>query len=78
MAAKATAFDRVYIFPGLILADGIGALLLLMSTTKWMTSPMVTLWIQTHRSGVGISVQVISALLGLILVQSICKCSRFC
>ena len=73
MEGKASAWERFWIVPGLLLCTLVAFALLVAKAVHWASSWEFANFVTTNRSSIGIIVQLTSHLLGLILVSTLCK-----
>lgn len=65
-------YDRFGAIPGLLVTSGIAFTLLSLNVSDWRGSESLLDWTKRNRNVVTVIVQVISHILGLIMVQVVC------
>lgn len=70
---SALRFTELFVIPGLVVVNAIAITLLVLHLKGWTGSTNAAVWIRENRTAVGIIVQLIAHLLGLLLLQKICK-----
>ncbi|KAA6416372.1 MAG: hypothetical protein FRX48_01092 [Lasallia pustulata] len=73
MEGQASTWDKFWMIPGLVFTNLVAFTLFTLTSTHWESSLKVVNFVKTHRSAIGIVVQLISHMLGLILVRALCS-----
>lgn len=73
--AGASWSDKFLVIPGLILGNALALSLLLLHRFRWASSTRSAIWITQNGTAVGIIVQLISQLMGLAVMQTLCRFS---
>lgn len=58
---------------GLLVANAIAWVLLGLRVTGWTSSTIIPAWLTNNRSTISIAIQVISQLLGMVVISVLCK-----
>lgn len=73
MEGQASTWEKFWMIPGLVLTNLLAFTLLTLASTHWESSLEVVHFVTANRSAISIVVQLISHLLGLILVNTLCE-----
>ena len=73
MEGQASAWEKFWMIPGLVFANLVAFTLFALTSNHWESSLEVVNFVMIHRSAIGIFVQLISHMLGMILVRTLCE-----
>jgi hypothetical protein len=73
MEGQAPTWEKFWVIPGLFLTNLVAITLLTAKAIHWESSLELANFVTTNRSSISIVVQLISHLLGLILVSTLCE-----